>query len=97
MSQEEEDQLLGQAVREKAQVERTLALTDQEIERLRTGLTDMVNGLAHRSHALVAPPVSVPPAVSKYLDCSKLIALLEEQNRLMEKRTALTRAIEGSR
>jgi hypothetical protein len=97
MSQEEEDQLVGRAIREKAQTEKRLAIIGHELERLSKGLTALQNELTPRTfHGAPPSPLSIPPEVSQYLDCTKLLALIESQNQLLEERASLVRAISGT-
>ncbi len=96
MSQEEEDQLLGKAMREKAQAEKRLLLIGGELERLANGLSDLGNDLRFRSFAAVASPVPISADVSQYMECSKLLALVQEQNELLRRLESLKRVVSGS-
>lgn len=95
-SQEEDDQLVGRAIREKAQVDKRLALIAREMDRLAKGLVNLQDEVKVRSFVAGSSHFLVPTEVSEYLDCTKLLALVKEQNELLEQRASLARVIPGS-
>ena len=90
ISQDERDRRRGRADRELDELQKSLALVDVELRKLADGLLNLVklvNARAGRAaqHPGAQTPLVVPLEVSKYLDPSKLDALLQEQDELLKK------------
>lgn len=96
MGQEEQDRLVGQAVRERAEVQKQLALIDAEVSKVLDGLKELMADLNNRQSQYMrgrSPQLSIPPAARKYMDSTELLKLLDQQVDLVLKRDRLAETI----
>jgi hypothetical protein len=100
MSTEEQDLLLGRMVRERADVQRHLALTGEQFRKLFNDLQEvvrLVNSRAQGYTIVNAPPIpSLPETFTKYFDGTNFIELLTEQARLTKRAKELGDGISAS-
>src|SRR5665213_1376583 len=100
MSTEEQDLLLGKMVRERADVQRQLALTGEQFRKLFNDIQEvvrLVNSRAQGYTVVNAPSVPVlPETFSKYFDGMKFMELLTEQARLTKRAKELGEGISAS-
>ena len=84
ISQEEQDAILGRTAREHTELQRSLAIIDAELEAFADdtmGLLGFVNGRVRLSAQHPDEPLpAFPERISKYIDPTKLKALLDEQD-----------------
>jgi hypothetical protein len=97
MSEEEKDRLTGQAFREHRDVNERILLIDQELNRFREGLSELLghHDLNMRPLVVSTEPkeLPIPASVSKYADFSGLLGLLEQKRALIRKRDDLALAL----
>jgi hypothetical protein len=100
MSTDEQDALLGRAVREQHDLAKQSALIDIELGRFKEGLYHLIPMVDRRIPGLSTPYEELPdfPAdVVKYADLTKLRGLFEEQERLRKESDGLGTALAAFR
>ncbi len=91
MSAEEQDRLIGQAVRDRRDASLNLSIIGKELDLFLEdahGFLLTLQKCRWRGERVAEDSPTVPATMSKYIDCSSLLALLEDQKKQVARFTA---------